>query len=598
MSDDFRDRAIRSLKVLQDSRKKSYPKFVCSRQLEGCCTKDLCTSKNSKAPKLSPEAHVASKQGLTMMKKLIYPGMPKIFQDLWVLIELAVTITQLVLGAIALTLNPSSLFNIVYLSITAVAFPLALFDSFLHFVTLGSCASSIRYLANMRRSKRNSGKNITDDDNDSKKCWSPFSKKTKEKILEVLDFIRNWLTDVLLYPLVILDLYDLVLSELYKLSTSEQQINFSLFLISGIFLILSVYLTRLVMLTTAALNLRRVPSNLSGSHEKIVKMSLWFLLHVFAQIIIHALIFVCLGVNIYLENTEFEFAVREDTTVVMNRTSANNTAFTQPQFEKLSVDFSAAVRTSSILNSSFYLIYAEVAGLFVTQLGIFSFFSINYFHIRELSISLWVDMISLLQSENFAGLVFDTGINSAKKKTQEIAHNTKYRKVREDLKNVKAVPFYVKLLYPFRIPIFVILGILYLALLTTFVAFLSFTCIPIAGGSQFVCESFFTAPSLFSIPYFFTLAIIIIANIQVIVMVSLWLLLLLVVLALVASGPFLLVLFILLYVPLGCVASCVILFEDLSREMNVFAKPGEKIRNLRKQDVQRVIKKTLFNKTN
>ncbi len=526
-----------------------------------------------------------------MMRKLIYPGMPKIIQDVWVLTELAVTITQLVLAAITLSANPSNVFNVVYFSITAIAFPLALFDSFLHFITLGSLASTVRYFTNKRQSKQNVDNNISDS---SHGCWSPFSKSTKQQILEVLDFVRNWITDIFLYPLVLLDLYDLIASQLYLLRTSDEQINFSLFIISSIFLILSVYLTRLVMIVTAALNLRRVPSNLSGSHEKIVKLSLWFLLHVFAQIIVHALIFVSLGMNIYLENTEFNFLL---TGLEFQNSNASN-FMTQLKFSKVAaIDFSSVVGASDTLNSSFYLIYAGVVGLFITQLGLVSFFIVNYYHVRELSISFWVDMISLLQSENFAGLVFHKGVCSVKKRTQEIAHNIKYKKVREDLKNVKAVPFHVKLLYPFRIPVFVVLGVFYLTLLATFAAFLSITCIPVAGSSQFVCASFFTAaPSLYSVPYFFTLAIMLLANAQVIVMVSLWLLVLFIILALVAIAPILLVVFTVLYLPLGCVALCVLLFDDLSREMNVFTAPGEKITHLRKDSVRKAVNKALFAK--
>lgn len=546
--------------------------------MSGWCTYDF-TSKSSRAAKLSPEAHVASKQGFAMMRKFIHPGMPKILQDVWVLTELAVTIVQLVLVAITLATNPSNVFNIVYLSITAIAFPLALLDSFLHFITLGSLASTIRYFTNKRQSKQSASNNRCT-------CWSPFSKKAKQQILDVLDFVRNWITDIFLYPLVLLDFYDLIHSESYLLRTSDDQINFSLFIISSVFLILSVYLTRLVMIATAALNLRRMPSNVSGSHQKIVKMSLWFLLHMFAQIIVHALIFISLGVNIYLENTEFNSL---PTNLTFTREGSDLALYLfYPK-----IDFSSPVATSSTLNSSFILLFTTVAGLFITQFGQVAFFFINYYHVKELSISFWVDMISMLQSENFASLAFQKGISTAKKKTQEITHNIKLKKVREELEAVKAVPLYVKLLYPFRIPLFIVLGVLYLILLVFFALFLGFPCIPVSGTNKITCDLFFKCPSFYSIPYFFTLAILVLANAQVIVMVSLWLLILLVVLALIAIGPVLLVVFIVLYVPLGCVALCVLLFEDLGREMNVFAKPAETSR-LHKEEMQTTVNKTLF----
>ncbi len=547
LSPDFQERAIRSVSavVIHDSQPSSlsYSMLKCRDNFNGCCTYDFCNSRNSQALKVSPEAHAASKQGITMMKKLIYPGMPKVFQDLWVLSELAITITQLVLAVISLTLN-QNVFNIVYVSITAFGIILALMDSFLHFITLGACASIIKHFRKKRKSKLNADKKLPENEQNGCGC-SFFSTKTRQQILEVLDFIRNWITDIVLYPLVILDMYDLITSQLYLLQTSDHRVNFSLFIISVAFLLLSVYLTRFVMIITAALNLRRVPSDSSGSHKKIVSMSLWFLVHVFAQIIIHALIFVSIGMNIYLENTEFQLVGTNSTT-------------SRPIF-----DYSSISIRSSILNSSFYLIYSAVTGLLVTQLGLVSFFIVNYYQIRELSIAFWVDMISMLQSENFAGLVFDGGIKSAKKKTREIAQNKKYKKVKENLVTIEAAPLYVKLFYPFRIPVFVVLGILYGILLGTFLAFLSVTCSPLPGSSELFCVSFFTNPSVYSIPYFFTCVVIILANIQVIFMVVVWLLVVSLVLFSIILAPVVLVIFIILYVLLGSIGVCVLLLSDL-----------------------------------
>ena len=207
-------------------------------------------------------------------------------------------------------------------------------------------------------------------------------------------------------------------------------------------------------------------------------------------------------------------------------------------------------------------------------------------------------MISMLQSENFAGLVFDGGIKSAKKKTQEIAQNKKYKKVKENLVTIETVPLYIKLLYPFRVPVFVVLGILYGILLGTFLTFLSVTCSPMPDSSEFVCVSFFTNPSVYSIPYFFTFAIIILANIQVIFMVFVWALVVSVVIFSIVISPVLLVIFIILYIPLGSIAVCLLLLEDLCREMNILSKPGPGVNgnHSRKENMRRAVNKTLFAK--
>ena len=137
----------------------------------------------------------------------------------------------------------------------------------------------------------------------------------------------------------------------------------------------------------------------------------------------------------------------------------------------------------------------------MTQLGLLSFFIANYYQVQELSISFWVDMISLLKSESFTGLVFDGGIKNARKQTKKLVTNLKFKKVKDDLKTIKSAPVLIKLFYPFRVPFFVALGIFYFLLLVAFLFFLSVFCIPVNTGSQGelafdqVCVSHFQFPT-------------------------------------------------------------------------------------------------------
>ena len=309
LTPDFRERAVRSVAAAafeeSSPSSMSFSTYKCKTNCENCCTFDLCTSKKSRTPNLSPESHVASKQGFKMMRKFLYPGMPKILQDLWVLAEVAITLTQFVLAVTNLSFEPTEVFNIIYLTITCIGLFLALLDAFLHFIQLGSCAATIKYFRKKQKRRKSLSTQASNDEEQQSSCLR-ISKKRKEQIAEVLDFIRNWITDIILYPLVILDLYDVITAQSYYSRTAQERVDFSIFIIGVIFLVLSVYVARIVMIITAAINFYRLPTDSSDSHKKVYKMALWFILHVFAQTIVHASIFFSIGANVHLENIQTE----------------------------------------------------------------------------------------------------------------------------------------------------------------------------------------------------------------------------------------------------------------------------------------------------
>ena len=468
-----------------------------------------------------------------MMKKLLYPGMPKILQDVWVLTELALTITQFVLAVTSISFASERVFNILLLTIICIGLLLALVDSFLHFVQLGSCVATINYFRKIKQKKATKRK-VTQ--NKSRSMICEVSEKRKQQVAEILDFLRNWITDIVLYPLVIFDLNDVIKSESYLVQSSGDKLNLSLFTMGVISLILSVYISRFILMISAAINFRRVSYFSSGCNKKVYNMALWFLLHIFVQTLVHASIFISIGMNIHLENTELPAI-----TDVLNRQDENNMTNTfdfipyfndSGNFSTLLPNIPFSFIPSGFGGSSFFLVFSSIAGLFVTQLGIASFFIVNYYQVRELSIKFWVDMISLLQSESFTGLVFDGGIKNAKNQAKEIVKNVKLKKVKDDLKSTESIPTISKVLYPCRVPVFVVLGLLYFFLLVMFLTFLGVVCIQGSDEVGPLCLSHFQIASVYSIPYFFTFTLVILANIHVIVLVSL---LLLVVLAITLS---------------------------------------------------------------
>lgn len=529
-------------------------------------------SKNSKSPNLSPETHIASQQGLAMVKKLLYPGLPKIFVDLWVLVELAVTITQFVLIIIAFTLTVNQVFNIIYIVFACLGLTLALMDSFIHFVQLGSCASLVKYWRKKIK-KANDGRESL---KSKTHFWNITNPKKKQQLAEMIELIRSFTSEIIIYPLLIFDLFDILSSGSIFGLTADSRVDLSLFVIGVIFLILSVYVVRVIMIVTGGLNLLRVPLNVSQSHKKFIKLLFWFLVHVLVQILIHASLFVSIGMNIFLEHTEVPI---NSTTVAINSTT-------------VLVSSTDLVFSSGDIRASFFIIYSIVAGVFITPLGVAVFFLVNYYHIRELSVSFWVDMVSLLQSETFANLIFKgEGIKQVRKKSKDFMEKVKLKNVRKDIEKLKSAPMVVKVLYPFRVPVYMFLGLLYFTLLLTFLVFLSFVCRPGAES----CESSFFNPSIYSIPYFITFALIILGNAHVILLVSLWIVMALSIILFMVALPVALVIYLVLYIPLGSICFCVTLFADLGKEMDVFPKAGD--RKERYRTYRGTVRKDLFGKT-
>ena len=94
---------------------------------------------------LTPEMQRASLQGWTMIKGIVFPALPPIVQDLWVYLELIISIVAFALGLYdSFPIDQSHAYNYSYFGLATVAMILALMDGFIYFFQLGSCARCIR----------------------------------------------------------------------------------------------------------------------------------------------------------------------------------------------------------------------------------------------------------------------------------------------------------------------------------------------------------------------------------------------------------------------------------------------------------------------
>ena len=102
------------------------------------------------ADELSPEMEKANSEGYNMMKKVFFPSIPALLQDLWVYLELAISVAAFGIGLEgSLPSEDGSerdkFFEYLYFILAVIALFMALLDGFIYFFQVGSCARGIRF---------------------------------------------------------------------------------------------------------------------------------------------------------------------------------------------------------------------------------------------------------------------------------------------------------------------------------------------------------------------------------------------------------------------------------------------------------------------
>ena len=359
-------------------KKKSCSGIAFSCLFNGECCPKIPTPGLFKVKPVSPKLKKAQKIGVKLGMKLLFPSIPKLLRDLWVGVELAAATVQFILACLQLNFNDDIKLGVSVFILTVVSFSLGLMDGWTYFYSLGSCHDCHEAIKQRRRGEKGDsvdkgGPDLADtaeeemDDLPATK-WQKVKlkwKKTKEWLDQSFELLRTVLSELLLYPLIMFDLLDLLGSE-FDVSTPDNQISFSLFLLGGLFLILTVYIVRFMILSTTIGQLNRMPVTCLKKQDHVMTITR-FLIHVMLQVIVHFLCIVAVGVKIKQEN----FGNTTDSVIV-----------------------------------SPYLLYSMVAGWVLPFLGILSFFVVKYYWFEEFSAGMYLDMLAMLQTQGFAEAVF------------------------------------------------------------------------------------------------------------------------------------------------------------------------------------------------
>ena len=404
--------------------------------------KESALSENHPEP---PCIKFASAAGFKIMPSFFFPVLPKFLEDLWVALELLITIFEFIFICVTFEAGPLNIFVLVLI---IVALLLALFDSFLYFIQTGSCAAGIRSIR-----KRLSGQKTQDEDqeeeNEKEHEFCQFlSPKQKKFLQNWFEVSRTILSEFVLYPLAVGDFIELIESQTYRGGDSNTRINFGLFNIGLFYLILSVYFIRIFMAISSALNVKRLPKNTQNNYTVIVTK---FCLHLLGQVCVHAIILAMIGAKI---NSEV---------VACNGTGINSTE-------------------EAVFQISGFLWYNIVSGDVLPFLGILMFFLVNYVQLKQFSVAFYVDIMSTVASEGFTDLV-----KTAKDKTKEVLDKANLIELKEEFeKYQKSFTLKKRLRYRFTHPHVVLGTTAYFILMTAFLVCHVFTMNPCSGNTEFL----------------------------------------------------------------------------------------------------------------
>ena len=461
-----------------------------------------------------PSIESASAAGFKMMPSFFFPALPKLLEDLWVFLELFITIFEFIFICVTFEAGPLNNFVLV---LTIIAMLLAFLDSFLYFIQTGSCASGIRSI----RKRFSRQKTLDDDEEEETKKHRNICRFLTPKQEK---FLKNWfevsrtiLSEFLLYPLAVGDFIELIESQTYKGGDRDSRINFSLFNIGLFYLILSVYFMRSFMAISSALNVKRLPKNTQNNYTVIVAK---FCLHLLGQVCVHAIILAMVGAKV---NSEV---------VACNGTEINSTE-------------------EATFQISGFLWYNIVSGDVLPFLGILMFFLVNYVQLKQFSVAFYCDIMSTVVSEGFADLVFQgEGVKTAKKKAKKAVDKANLMELKEEFEKYrKSFTLKKRLLYRFTHPHVVLGTTAYFILMTAFLVCHVFTVNPCSGDTEFLLfrDDGVTAT------FFIGLVVIVVANYQTLLLVISFLLL-----VTLAAGLFMLLpLLIILLTPIIYIAAVI-----------------------------------------
>ena len=376
-----------------------------------------------------------------MLFQFTFPLITNVIRDIWVASEFIFTIIATILSSIMFKLGNAASFNLVHLVLASVSFVLATLDFGINLYD--RCKECCRGSRGVE-----AGENGNSTEGRAKgvgKCLR-YCKNT-------LDFLRTWIAELILYPLLICDMLEFITGQGWKNETATDRLGFVLFVISSGALVVYVYIVRLLILFGMIYHIQkgRKSKKSEGGDGQIYGASafwfqLYFYIHVFGQMLVQILMLVGIGAKIQFDNPP------PNTTAIPVSNTADD--------------------DSTPIHISPYLWYMIVSGYILPFLGLLTFFIVTYYWVQEFPIGVCLDVLRLLipttgSADTFRNIKGESKATSEKiKKIMRYVH---YADLRNDFRNMRGKRWFSeKFAYPFKSPVLVVLCIAYFASQVTF----------------------------------------------------------------------------------------------------------------------------------
>ena len=518
---------------------------------------------------MTPQLKMANSQGIQMLTKMLLPSMPALLQDLWVFLELLVSLFAFLFGVTTFQSATGSqrVLQVLALSLAVLGMILSLIDGFIYIFYTSNFAKLIRKCLKSGQRRRQQESDIEQDgeggERQRKRCRH-FPQLPEKWIIRFKQFFevgRNIISELFLYPVLICDLIDFIALGGAVPENAEERANFALFCVGSFYLVLAVYVMRLVTIIGTMVSMLRLPLQATGGQKQYIKIIVRFCFHALRQILVHLLVVLAVSAKINLENP----TILED---------------------------------EDPIAISPFLWTSIVFGWIVPLAGVLTFFVVNYYWTKEFSISFWVDMISLLQGQSFAEAVFGgEGVSAAqetaehvaeevemvlvvspeaKQKTLDFVEKSQLNTVKRQLKQFKSPSFLVKFFHPLELPLLALAGFLYDACLIGLMVSL-----PLAYDSEGRVRVDLFDSNFLLITYVLAIVLILLANFHLLIMVNIALSIMLLLsiataVYIVVSIPF----FIFVYIPIASIIGYWQCWISFTKATEVFSAPGVKPKHI------------------
>ena len=382
-------------------------------------------------PPLPLSLRFAEYAGSKMLWSFLYPALPKVIVDYWILLVFLVKLVLLILFA---TVYDGSTLHQVTISFLVIALVLSMVDAYLYYIEEGSLFEAVNWCR--RTCSHNSSSPRC-----SCGCYAhsrfPAMKDSPGNLLPKpaqgwlitrLEITRTIISQIILHILLLTFLIVFATSRPYTSVTTTNNIIYAVFIIGIILYVFAVYFMRFALLVSAIVSLKRLPKTTNNDYLKFM----------------NRIAFIIAGNIVYLAALVYMVATRLRWDTCVDSTGAVT-----------SINYQAP------------LVYIMIASSLLPMLSLAIYFLINYQTVKSMYTAFYIDVTSAITSTAFKGMLDLPEDEATQIQAVDIALKENQVKVREDYEEfLFSVTFLQRLTWLVTNPMVILATSFYLLLVT------------------------------------------------------------------------------------------------------------------------------------